>query len=119
MEVTEVNGSRFNLALERFKEGYLFNFCGVVFNLSSDGYLDVSVQTSWLMENTTEETALEDFKIANTLTDTLIKESPSFAKLVDNLPRRFSLIDDYKTGAVELCRSAENKIHWAKGMPLS
>jgi len=119
MEVTEVDDSRFDLALERFKEGNPFNFRGIVFSLALDGFLGISVQSSWRMENTTEETALEDFRIAKNLTDTLIKESLAFASQAKNRPRRFILIDDYGTGAVELCRLVENKIQWAKGMPLS
>jgi galactose mutarotase-like enzyme len=64
MEIIEVNGSRFDLALERFKAGYPFNFRGVSFRLASDNSLEVSVQSSWQMENTTKDTALGDFKIA-------------------------------------------------------
>jgi hypothetical protein len=94
MEITEVNGSRFDLALERFKAGYPFNFRGIAFRITSDNSLEISIQSSWRMENTTKETALEDFKTANNITDSLLKESPSFASLAKHLPRRFILINN-------------------------
>ncbi len=119
MEITEPHGSRFEVALERLRDGHAFTFRGVGFWLAPDGSLKVRVQSSWRLENATGQTALSDLDRAKNLLDALIKESPSFASLVKERARRFILIDDYGMGAVELCRSVDGELIWAKGMPQS
>lgn len=72
----EINRSHFDLALERFREGYIFNFRGIDLRLTPDNILEISIQSSWQIGNTTKVTALLGFHLANHVTDTLIKESP-------------------------------------------
>ena len=119
MEVTELHGSRFELALELFRANQPFTFRGVGVGLTSDGALEVRVQSSWRIENSTEETALNDLERANILIDALIEESASFAAAVKGRNRRLVVIDDYGMGAVELCRLVDGSLIWAKGMPQS
>jgi len=119
MEITEPHGTRFELALERLRDGHAFSFRGVGFWLAPDGSLEMRVQSSWRIENTTEQTALSDLENARNLLDALIKESLSFGSLVKGRARHFVLIDDYGMGAVELCRLVDGSLIWAKGMPQS
>jgi hypothetical protein len=119
MEITEPHGLRFELALERLRDGHAFTFRGVGFWLAPDGSLEVRVPSSWGIENTSEQTALSDLEHAKKLLDVLIVESPSFASLVKDRARRFVLIDDYGMGGVELCRLVGGALIWAKGMAQS
>ena len=119
MEVTELHGARFELALDLFRDNQSFTFRGVGVGLASDGALEVRFQSSWRIENATEQTALNDFDRASALIDLLIQESASFASIVRGRDRRLVLIDDYGMGAVELCSLANGSLIWAKGMPQS
>ena len=119
MEITEPHGPRFELALDRFRDGHAFTLNGVGFWLAPDGALEVSAQTSWFIENVTEQRALDDLDRARRLTDTLIEESPAFASLVKGRPRRYVLIDDYKMGGVVLCRLVDGSLNWSAGMSKS
>ncbi len=58
MQVFQPNGARFDLALERLRVGSAFSFNDVSFWLASDGCLEIGINSSWRIENTTEETAL-------------------------------------------------------------
>jgi hypothetical protein len=69
MEISEPYGSRFELALDRLRDGHAFTFRGVGFWLAPDGSLEVRVPSSWRMENTTEQTALNDLENAKYLMD--------------------------------------------------
>ncbi len=117
MEVIEPNGLRFEVALELFKDGQAFSFHGVSFYLAPEGYVAASIPTTWYLENTTEQTALNDLKAAENTLEDLIAESPKFASIVKDLPRRYILVHNYGMGAIELCRLAEGKLIWAKGFP--
>ena len=117
MEILEPNRKRFEVALELFQSGEPVSFRGVSFALAPEGYLAVRVPTSWYLENTTEQTALSDFKVAeNTLND-LVGESLAFASVVKNRSRHFVLVYDYGMGGVELCRLIEGSLVWATGLP--
>ena len=116
MQVLEPQGPRFELALERLRDGDAFSFDGVSFWLAQDGCLEVSVVSSWRIENTTEQTALVDVKRAMKLVGDLVAKSSSFAAIAKAHPQRFTLIHDYGTGSVELCRLVDGAIIWAKGI---
>lgn len=119
MQVLEPHGPRFELALDRLRDGNAFSFDGVSFWLALDGYLEVSVESSWRIENTTEQTALADLQRAVNLVNDLVAKSSPFAAVTKAYPQRFILINDYGMGSVELCRLVNGKIVWAKGMPFS
>lgn len=119
MQVLEPHGPRFELALERLRNGDAFSFDGVSFWLGPDGYLEVSVGSSWRIENTTEQTALADLQRAMHLVNDLVAKSSSFATVAKSHSQRFILIHDDGMGSVELCRLVNGKIVWAKGMPFS
>ena len=117
MEILEPNGKRFEVALELFQSEEPLSFRGVSFALTPEDYLAVRVPTSWYLENTTEQTALSDFKVAeNTLND-LVGESPAFASVVKNRFCHLVLVYDYGMGGVELSRLIEGSLVWAKRLP--
>lgn len=116
MQVFEPHGPRFQLALERLREGDSFSFEGVSFWLAPDGHLKVSVVSSMRIENTREQTALADLHRAMNIVSQLAATNASFASIATAHPQRFSLIHDYGTGSVELAQLVDGKIVWAKGM---
>jgi hypothetical protein len=118
MQVFEPYGSRFEFALERFRAGRAFSYHGVQLWLAPDGYLGVGTESSWSIENTTEQTALADLQRAKKVVDSLIEESSPFAALVRDCPRQYILNHDYGTGSVELCHLVNGVLVWVKGMPL-
>lgn len=114
MQITELSGSRFDLALERMIEGYSFTFQDIGFCLSGDGMLDISVDSSWAFDNITTERAVADLKRAQSVYD-ILRASPAFARSVGNSVPQFILIYDTGNGAVELGRLVGQQIVWAKG----
>ena len=119
MEVSEPNTQRFEIALERLSEGESFTFDGVSFWMPPDGSLQVSVDTSWRIENTTEQTALVDLERAKNVLTHLAHESAAFKKLIEGRRQDFSLGYDAGKSGVELARLIDGKLVWAKGAPLS
>ncbi len=117
MQVLEPHGPRFELALERLRDGDSFSLEGVSFWLTPDGHLEVSVNSSRNIENTTEQTALADLQRAMNLVSDLAAKNPSFASLAKAHPQSFCLIHDYGTGSVELGRFEDGELRWARGMP--
>lgn len=119
MQVHELYGSRFQLALDLLQAGDAFSYQDVSFWLAPDGCLEVSVRTSWRIENTTTRTAMDDLERAKNLVNDLVAKSPTFATIAKAHPQRFILIHDYGTGSVELCRLLNGTLTWAKGMPFA
>jgi hypothetical protein len=119
MEVLEPNTQRFDVALELLREGKTFTFDGVSFRIAADGSLQVSVQTSWRIENTTEQTALSDLERAKKVLAHLTLESVAFKRIIEGRRQCFSLGYDCGKSGVELARLVDGKLVWAKGAPLS
>lgn len=119
MEIFEPHGSRFELALELFRDGYTITFNGVGFLLAPDHAVEIRVQTSWYPENVTQQIALANLKSAQDLADDLLKTSPAFAALVKDRPRRYIVVDEYKNGGIEICRLVDGKLLWSPGFPCS
>ena len=119
MEVSETNTQRFDVALELLREGRSFTFDGVSFWIAPDGSLQVSIDTSWRIENTTEQTALSDLERAKNVLAQLVRESVAFKSITEGRPQEFSLGYDCGKSGVELARLVEGKLVWAKGAPLS
>lgn len=115
--VSDLHRSRFRLAIERLYEGFSFEFDGISFWLSSPtpgSVLEVRVQSTWRVENVTEQTALSDFNIAEKVVNELANKSIEFAEMLKNHPAQYVLIDDYGTGAVEICRLTGDGLVWTK-----
>jgi hypothetical protein len=119
MEVSEPNTQRFVVALELLREGKAFTFDGVSLRIATDGSLQVSVDTSWCIENTTEQTALSDLGRAKNVLAHLAHESAAFKSIIEGRPQCFRLGYDCGKSGVELARLVDGKLVWARGAPLS
>ncbi len=75
-----------------------------------DGAVSYTAAASWQKENLTEQRALLDFKGMQKTVDELRKARGDFNAATSARPTRFSLVEDYGTGVVELCHLAEGKV---------
>jgi len=114
LQVTETDGPRFELALERLRAGHGFALNDVSFCLVDKNLL-VNVKTAWLIENLTEQRAMDELARGQKVYETLLKDSPAFSTVVENLEPSFVLISDYGNGTVELARLINERLVWAKG----
>jgi hypothetical protein len=103
MDVTDATPNRIKVAMERFLEGHSVVFDRVAFFHGPDALLHVSVASQWLPENVTEQTARNDLNHAKQVMMHLAEMSGAFRERVASLAHRYSVVDDYGTGAVELC----------------
>ena len=115
MLVIQSYGAQFELALERFLGGRGFTFHGVSFWLAPDGHMEVSIQPSGFLAETTEQTALDDLGVAERVLNSLIEESPSFAEVIGGRPLHFVLAEPYGVATIEWCRLVNGSLVWSKG----
>jgi len=64
MNLIDLAGPRFPLAIERLANGHSFTCEGVTFRIDDDGALECAVSSSWSIENVTMERAEADFRRA-------------------------------------------------------
>jgi hypothetical protein len=117
LEVYELDGPRFALALERFQGGDAFSFQGVGFSINVRGGLECEVASSWQPENVTEATAESDLTRSEMVLAQLLRSSPAFAAAIAGRTVTHVLVDDYDIGTVELCRKTPEGTAWAPGFP--
>ena len=82
MIIDTTSGERFNLALERFREGNEIIFQDIGFYLNTNGAVECRIQSSWRLDNINESRAKEDLVSAEVAYNNLISYSDIFAKIV-------------------------------------
>ena len=115
LRITEPSGPRFDLALERLRNGHAFCFEDLTFWLAPDAHLEISINSSWMLDSVTEQRAVADLGRAKSVYRNLCAHNASFAALAQNMPTRFILAYDYGSGSVELARLVDGIVIWAKG----
>lgn len=110
--ISELYGKKFELVIERFKEGNSSNFSNIAIIKTENGDIHCSVISSWLSENATEKRALKDFFMGQNSLKDLILNSPMLKEMINGKELHYSLIEDYGTGSVELCKFIDDKIVW-------
>ena len=115
MQINKTTGERFKLALERFRDGHEIVFNDTGFYLNPNGTVECRIQSSWKIENISEERAKEDLAAAEATYNYLIDSSNEFAKLVKGRKLSKVLIDDDGMGSIELCRQENDVLLWSKG----
>lgn len=116
LQVTDAQGPRFQLTLERLKDGHPFALGGVYFWISPDSHLQISVDSSWERENLTHDRALADLDRARHIYKTLCAESAEFAAVVQPHSPLFVLLYKDGTGSIELARLIEGNLIWGSGL---
>lgn len=114
--LTELNGERLNLALDLFTRGQSFIFNAVVFNRDSTGCVNCMAISQWNSDNLTEELAQNGITRAKDTYAHLRNSCNRFGALTRNAMTRYSLIDDYGMGCIEVCHEEDGKIVWSPGV---
>ena len=113
LRVTELAGSRFSTALELMREGRMLEFEDTSFALDKDRkIIEISVVTQWQTSNLSETRALGEIERAVGVFEYLIKNSDPFKLTIEGFEPRYSLIDDYGMGCIELCHLDKGKLIW-------
>lgn len=117
MRVTKTEGSRHELAVERFAAGASLQFENLVLRVTDKDAINCSVASAWELESITEQRARDDLDAAAaTLTD-LLQSAPEIAAVVQDQDVEFELIHDYGNGAVLVAALKEGRLEWASGLP--
>jgi hypothetical protein len=101
-EVDDIEGARFDLALERLRSGHTFEFEGITFRFEEGDTLVCEVCSSWASEYVTSATASADLERCRSVLRYLLDASDSFSSSVVGHRVRYDLIEDYGTGSILL-----------------
>jgi len=113
MKVLVVNDKRFEIALKLFLENHSLNFNDVDFYLDKKNkILEIRVVSQWLIENLNEQKVLTEIDRGKETYNYLVDYSKEFFEIVKNYQSRFSLINDYGSGTVEVCYLLNDKLIW-------
>ena len=118
LNITEFRGPRFELAVEQANRGASLNFDRVSVRLV-ENHVECAVNSQWKPSNLTDQRAWEDFEHAKHTFQRLSSESETFARMVEGRLTEYSIIFDYGTGCVELCRLTDGMLNWADGLERS
>ena len=117
--VDSPSGPRFELALERFREGHSFEFHDVAFTRGPDGVVHAEVESSWRGTQVTPDTALSDLARAERALEELLAASPMFRDTVAPQPIEYEVCEDYGQGRVLVCSRRNGTFTWGAGFPRS
>ena len=101
--------ARFPAALELLREGRAIGYRGISISLD-EAAVRCCAQASWRPEALTSQRAFADFDRMQKTIEELRKVRPDFDAATRARPARFSLVDDYGTGVVELCHLADGEV---------
>lgn len=102
MQITILEGERFDLTLDRFQNGDHIIFDKASFVLINEDIVQCNYQSTWKPENIDKKKAKDDFTTAMEIFNLLKEKSEKFNELVKNRDLEISLIDNYGMGAIEL-----------------
>ena len=112
ISVDDIKTSRFNSALELFREGHILRFDSVGFRLTGEHVLNVKVESSWWIGNIDDARAYADLHRAKSVLEYLTNNSPEFSNIVSGRALNFSLIYFDGRDAIELGKFIGDKIVW-------
>lgn len=101
----------FEAGLELLREGQAFSFEGIRFSFSDDGELVVEVESSYWLENITEQTAFRDLQRAKSVAEYLAGANAAFGAIYRERKRLFMLVDYYgRGGGMEVGRLVDGRV---------
>ncbi len=119
LSVDATTGSRFDLAMERFRSGNSFEFGGVAFSIDQGGVVRCIVETSWEADKVTAGTANCDLDEGEAAFRFLMNESTQFRAAVTGRPISYELAEDYGMGSISICSRRDGILEWSHGFPRS
>ena len=111
LKVDNFNDSRFAAALDFFRDGKTLEFEGTVFVLDSSQKV---VDVMKLVEHATldVDSASVEMSRAMEVYGYVRQASAEFSRITDEYIPRFSLVNDYGMGSVEICHLQNGKLVW-------
>jgi succinate dehydrogenase/fumarate reductase flavoprotein subunit len=119
LAIESPSGPRFELALERFREGHSFEFHDVGFRRGPDGVVHAQIESSWGGDYVTQDTALLDLAEAERVLEELAEASPAFRETVATQPIEYEVCEDYGMASVRVCSRRNGVFNWGTGFPRS
>ena len=109
-----VKTRRFDVAVELLREGGSFTFDGVGLSLTPEGLLVAAVESSYSIENTSEQTALIDLRRARTVADYLAAKNSMFRAIYEQHQHVIMLVNYFGHGGeTEVARFVDGNVVWA------
>jgi len=102
LDVESADDSRFATGIQLLCEGGGFRINTVEF-VVVDRTLSCSAVSQWQHENLTDDRALAELRRAQQTYEMLVAQSDAYSRAVDGMPVRYSVIENYGMGTVELC----------------
>jgi len=116
MRITKTEGPRYQLAIDRFREGHALLFENLALRLAADE-VQCSISASWQPESITEQRARTDFMAAESALARLLSSSTELASALEDRELRYELVHDYGTGGILVATLDAGRIDWAEGFP--
>jgi hypothetical protein len=113
MKVNDIDGDRWKIALEMFADGHQMQFADVAFYLDrKNGEICVGSISAWEVGNLDRQLALAELARGKNVFEYLLAHSQEFREITKGFKPKFSLLSDYGTGSVEVCRLNGDAIIW-------
>lgn len=115
LRITELSGSRLELAIDLFADGRQFIFNDVYLGHTAEGHVWCCAISQWQTANLDDATALAELQRAKAAFAEVVAASPRFGQLTAGLPVRYSVTD--VSDSVELCYEKDGQVVWPHGSP--
>ena len=112
----DLDDARFASAVAFLRDGDSFRYDGIAFRLLGDSQVECAVESSWFLENVSEETARTDFARANAVFHRFLAD-PRFREVVGTRRPTFVLLCGSEKSWVAVCESDGATMRWVQGMP--
>jgi hypothetical protein len=84
----------------------------VEFVITENRNLECRIITQWSIESLNNELAYKEFEIGKAIYNELQAVSEDFSQIAHHYDIRYTIISDYGSGTVEVCRLEEHEIVW-------
>ena len=113
LDITSGSHDRVATGIDIIRSGGRIRYNDIFVGLSPEKQIAVGINTSWLPDNITENSALEEFQVAESQYLSLLRHHSEFDQILSGRPIVYELIYDYRVGAVLLGSYDGNRITWS------
>ena len=112
MDITDASPQRLALAIERFRDGEMLEYCDVTFSKYGGGSLEVSCFSDWAPERSTPDHAKVKIARAKAVLEDLKSQVAAFGECVESLPHEYYFCYDYGKGSIALAKEINGQFEW-------
>jgi hypothetical protein len=94
LNIEDLDGQRFSMAYELFKEGHYLVVEDILFQTDFKNELTISAISSFQLENITDKSLNDDLLRAKQVLDLIVEKSSDFFSLTKNLKHKFEVVQD-------------------------